>query len=125
LSRASIVGQALGTRGTKYPKGAYKKGGEGLLIRVRSDRTRRNGFKLEKGKFRLDIRKKFFTVKLVRQRNTLPRAAVDACSLKALSARLDEAVSNPGGVPAYSRGLEINDLKGPFQPKPLNDSMLL
>jgi len=24
-----------------------------------------------------------------------------------------------GGVPAYSRGLELDDLKGPFQPKPL------
>ena len=23
-----------------------------------------------------------------------------------------------GGVPTYSRGLELDDLKGPFQPKP-------
>ena len=29
------------------------------------------------------------------------------------------------GVPVHSRGLEINDLKGPFQPKPLCDSMIL
>ena len=28
-----------------------------------------------------------------------------------------------GGVPAYSRGLELDDLKGPFQPKPLYASM--
>ena len=26
-----------------------------------------------------------------------------------------------GGVPAYSRGLELGDLKGPFQPKPSYD----
>jgi len=26
-----------------------------------------------------------------------------------------------GGVPAYSRGLELDDLKGPFQPKPFCD----
>jgi len=26
-----------------------------------------------------------------------------------------------GDVPAYSRGLELNDLKGPFQPKPFYD----
>ena len=28
-----------------------------------------------------------------------------------------------GGVPAYSRGLELDDLKGPFQPKPFYDSL--
>ena len=40
----------------QYLKGAYKKAGEGILIRARSDRTRGNGFKLEEGRFRLDIR---------------------------------------------------------------------
>ena len=30
-----------------------------------------------------------------------------------------------GGIPAYSRGLELPDLKGPFQPKPFNDSVIL
>ena len=29
-----------------------------------------------------------------------------------------------GGVPAYRRGLELGDLKGPFQPKPFYDSVL-
>ena len=47
-------------------KGAYRKAGEGLFIRAGSDRTRGNGFKLEEGRFRLDIRKKFFTVGVVR-----------------------------------------------------------
>ena len=28
-----------------------------------------------------------------------------------------------GGVPAYSRGLELGDLKGPFQTKPFYDSL--
>ena len=28
-----------------------------------------------------------------------------------------------GGVPAYSRGLELDDLKGPFQPKPFYVAM--
>ena len=36
----------------QYLKGAYKKAGEGLLTRARSDRTRGNGFKLKEGRFR-------------------------------------------------------------------------
>ncbi|KFZ56213.1 hypothetical protein N321_14034, partial [Antrostomus carolinensis] len=41
-----------------------------------------------------DIRKKFFTVRVVRHWNRLPREAVDAPSLEVLKARLDEALSN-------------------------------
>jgi len=40
----------------QYLKGAYKKVGEGLFTRVCSDRARSNGFKLEEGRFRLDVR---------------------------------------------------------------------
>ena len=57
----------------QYWKGVYRKAGEGLFIRVCSDRTRGNGFKLEEGRFRLEIRKKLFTVGVVRHRSRLPR----------------------------------------------------
>jgi len=30
-----------------------------------------------------------------------------------------------GGVPAYSRGLEVGGLKGHFQPKTFYDSMII
>ena len=50
----------------QYLKGAYRDAGEGLSIRDCSDRTRGNGFKLQQGKFRLDIRRRFFTVRVVR-----------------------------------------------------------
>ena len=50
----------------QYLKGAYGKAGEAHFARAGSDRTRANGFKLEEGRFRLDTRKKFFPVRVVR-----------------------------------------------------------
>lgn len=65
-----------------------------LFITNCSDRMRRSGFKLKKGKFRLDTRNKFFTVRMVRHWYRLLREVVDAPSLEMLKATLDGALSN-------------------------------
>jgi len=75
-------------------KGACKKAGEGLFARACSDRTRGNGFKLKEGRFRCDIRKTFFIMKVVRHWNSLPREIVAAPSLAVFKATLDGALSN-------------------------------
>ena len=75
-------------------KGAYRKDGEGLFIRECRDGMRSNSFKLKEGRFRLDIRKKFFTMRVVKHWNRLPREVIDAPSLETFKVRLDGALSN-------------------------------
>jgi len=77
-----------------YPKGSYRKERGRLFSRICCDKTRRNGFKLNKGRFRLNIRKKFVTVRVVREWNRLPRDVIDVLSLETFKARLDQTLGN-------------------------------
>ncbi|GAB0176365.1 hypothetical protein GRJ2_000101700 [Grus japonensis] len=97
----------------QYLKRAYKKDGDKLFSGACCDRTRSSGFKLKESRFRLDIRKKFFTVRVVRHLNRLPREVVDASSLETFKARLDRALGNVvywRVSLAMAGGLELDDL---------------
>jgi len=53
-----------------------------------------NSFKPREGRFRLDVRKKFFTMRVVKHWNMLPREVVDAPSLETFNIKLHGALSN-------------------------------
>jgi len=97
----------------QYLKEACRKDEEGLFTRVCSDRTRGNASELKEHRFRLDIREKFFTMRVVKHWHRLPREAVAAPFPGSVQGQVGWSSEQPGlveDVSAHGRGLELDDL---------------
>jgi len=76
----------------KYLNGGCQEDGDRLFSVVPSDRTRGDGHKLKHGKFQLNMRKNFFTLRVMEHWNRLRREAVEPPSLEIFMTHLDKVL---------------------------------
>ena len=98
----------------KYLKGGCQEDGAKPFSVVPSDRTRGNGFKLRHRKFRLNMRKNFFPLRVTEPWPRLPGEVVQSPSLEIFKIRLDKVLCSLLWVTH----------RGPFQPLTFCDSVI-
>jgi len=76
----------------KYLQGGCQEDGATLFSVVPRDRTRGNGHKPKQRKFQLNMRKNFFTLRVMELWTRLPREAVESPSLEIFKTRLDKVL---------------------------------